>query len=125
MSVAGAVSANPKQIFPHNGRITMNEKTEILSQIKLAVQRVDPKADLILFGSQARGDQRADSDWDILVLTEKEINTTYKNAVRNELYYIQIMLEISISSLFRSKHKWENESFIPVEKEIKREGVYL
>ena len=33
---------------------------------------------ILLFGSRARGDYNPDSDWDILVVTDKKINKTLK-----------------------------------------------
>ncbi len=38
--------------------------------VKQEVTKIDPKAEIILFGSRARGDFRMDSDWDFLVLLD-------------------------------------------------------
>jgi len=35
---------------------------------------VDDKAEVILYGSRARGDEREDSDWDLLVLTDESLD---------------------------------------------------
>jgi len=37
--------------------------------IRKNVDEIDDNAEIILYGSRARGDERQDSDWDILVLT--------------------------------------------------------
>lgn len=45
----------------------------VLQQIKEVAIRVMPKGSkVILFGSRARGDERSDSDWDLLVLLDKD-----------------------------------------------------
>ena len=44
------------------------ENTEILEKIKQAVKDVEPQAEVVLFGSRARRDEQAHSDWDILIL---------------------------------------------------------
>jgi len=45
---------------------------QILENIRQLKRELIPDGRLILFGSQARGDARPDSDWDLLVLLNKE-----------------------------------------------------
>lgn len=47
-------------------------REEVLSRIHHIVHEANPKAEVFLFGSQARGDARADSDWDVLILLDKD-----------------------------------------------------
>jgi uncharacterized protein len=49
-----------------------NEKSLVLNRIKTIVKQIDPKADVILYGSRARGDERPDSDWDLLILVNSK-----------------------------------------------------
>jgi len=44
---------------------------QIFSEIQALKRQILPNERLILFGSQARGDAREDSDWDLLVLLNK------------------------------------------------------
>ena len=47
-------------------------KGKILNLIREYVSQLDPEAKTILFGSRTGGDERADSDWDILILIDDE-----------------------------------------------------
>jgi len=45
---------------------------QIFREIQTLKRRLLPNEKMILFGSQARGDAREDSDWDLLILLNKE-----------------------------------------------------
>jgi len=44
------------------------QRAELLECVKQAVHEVEPEADIVLYGSRARGDAHAESDWDFLIL---------------------------------------------------------
>lgn len=103
----------------------LSENNPILKAIKEKIQQHDPTAEVILFGSRARGDYHDESDWDVLIVTEHEVNRGYKNEIRDILYYIQLEFGTSIDSLFRTKTDWQQPTAIPVFNEIKKEGVLI
>jgi len=45
---------------------------QIFKEIETLKRQILPTEKMILFGSQARGDAHDDSDWDLLVLLNKE-----------------------------------------------------
>ncbi len=63
----------------------------ILENITNAIHRQDPKAQAFLFGSRARGDNKPDSDWDIIILIDnKTVTSEIENRFRDVLYNIEL-----------------------------------
>jgi len=64
----------------------MKEKDKHIAQlIKNQIKKKNPSADVILFGSRARGNAKKDSDWDILVLSKRPIlKRLYKKGYKAE-----------------------------------------
>jgi len=82
-------------------------KQKLLSEIKRVILEKEPQAEIILYGSYARGDQRSDSDMDILILIDKE-KITYEDQKRISypLYDLEIGTNQTISPLIRSRKTW-------------------
>ncbi len=102
-----------------------NMRASILSSVKKAVQSIDPQAEIILFGSHARGDARPDSDWDFLILLESFPNDDLEDSIRNELYELELGMEQVISAVIEQKKIWDDLAITPLYKNIKNEGVLL
>jgi len=52
----------------------MTSQQNILLKIKSIVSKIDPQAQIILYGSRSTGKARPDSDWDFLILTNSQVN---------------------------------------------------
>lgn len=49
---------------------------QMFEQIRQLKRQIIPSEKVILFGSRARGDEREDSDWDLLILLDKPSSAT-------------------------------------------------
>ena len=81
---------------------------------------------MLLFGSRARGDARPDSDWDILVLLDKERITL--DDMDNITYPIRELgwnLNEIINPIMYTKKEWQAKSFTPFYKNVTKEGIEL
>lgn len=103
----------------------VQDKPTILHHLKRVVAESDASAELILFGSQARGDAHAESDWDVLVVTNEAVTKDYKTRIRGKLYELQLELGIAVGSLFVNRRKWAQPTAMPVYREIKKDGIVL
>jgi predicted nucleotidyltransferase len=99
----------------------------ILQQIKSSVRATDPDATLILYGSYARGNNREDSDMDILVLIDKDrVTFDDQKRIGYPLYDISMDNNIHISPKVFSRKAWETKYRItPFYKNVTREGIIL
>jgi len=45
-----------------------DKKAQIINLIRNTIRQTEPTAQIILYGSRARGDARENSDWDVLAI---------------------------------------------------------
>ncbi len=105
----------------------MKRKTKHISTlIKQAIGRIDSKAQIILYGSRARETERADSDWDILILTDYPVDIVKERVFRNTLYDLELETGEPFSVFVYSKIEWETKQIItPFYVNVTNEGVRL
>ena len=105
----------------------MKRKTKHISTlIKQAIGRIDSKAEIILYGSRARGNERPDSDWDVLILTEYPVDIIQERQFRNALYDLELETGEPFSVFVYSKNDWDTKQIItPFYANVTREGISL
>ncbi|MCK4815543.1 nucleotidyltransferase domain-containing protein [bacterium] len=105
----------------------MTRQESILIKIKNIILEKEPDARIILYGSRARGDSQTESDWDILILLNKdEVDKKMEQSFRHFLFDLELEIGEPISVFVYSKMEWENKySVTPYYKQIKSEGVSI
>jgi predicted nucleotidyltransferase len=105
----------------------MSVSNKILFRIKQLVNLADPTATVILYGSYARGQEKDESDIDVLILVDNE-NITYQDEqrIKYPLYDLEFETGKIISPLILSRNDWESRHVeTPFYKNVKKDGVLL
>ncbi len=103
------------------------DRDTLLTQVKEAVLGIEPTAGVILYGSRARGDSNADSDWDFLILVDGRVNDARIDAIRHRLYEIEWESDQVLSSIVRDREQWNSGPLngTPFHRNVELEGIVL
>ena len=107
------------------GKILDAHTKDVLLRCRDAVNSVYPNAQIILYGSLARGEARPDSDIDLLVLLDEQVPSQQKRHIHDLLYDIAIAEDVVISVIIKDTDRWN----LPVSKatplyhNIQKEGI--
>ena len=98
----------------------------ILENIRTLKRQLLPNDRVILFGSQARGDARPDSDWDLLVLLNKE-EKSYEDEDIYGYPFAEMGLKYRtyISVKIYTENDWEKRKPTPFYKNVEHDGIEI
>src|ERR687887_165129 len=108
--------------MPRRERWTVTQ-AQIRRMVKRIVQQFDPEQ-IILFGSQARGDAGPDSDVDLLVVMPVEGSKREKQLeIRMALHDIHVPKDVIVST--PEEFAWRKEIVGTIERPAARQGKVL
>ncbi|MCU4158347.1 nucleotidyltransferase domain-containing protein [Carboxylicivirga sp. A043] len=106
----------------------MNKREQhIIQLIKKRISEKNPAAEVVLFGSHARGQANEDSDWDILILLSNlQVNRKLEKEYREALFDVELEIGEPISTFVYSKKDWESKHAVtPLYHNVQKEGIRL
>jgi uncharacterized protein len=102
-------------------------ETKILNQIKGIVKSKEPSAKIYLYGSRSRGTAKDDSDWDLLILLNKDnISLEVEREITNPLNDLEFDTGEVISPMIYSEKEWNSKYKVtPFYQNVMKEGKLL
>lgn len=102
--------------------------TELLDELRASTdQLLGGKGIVLLFGSCARGDYREGSDWDLLVLLDRDGDSSWQDYNEigyplNELFWRNNQ---DVNTIIQTRSEWQRKSFTPFYKNVMRDAIAL
>ena len=98
-----------------------------ISAIRALGQQILPEGShLLLFGSRARGTARQDSDWDVLVLLNKDcITPADHDAITYPLRVLGWQTNQMVNPIMYTIKDWESKRSTLFYKNVMKEGIAL
>lgn len=99
----------------------------LLDRCRRAIRRAVPDADVILYGSRARGDANEHSDYDILVLVDQPVNVALKDRILSSIYPLELETEAMLTVVTYNRRQWESTPYrdMPFHRNVERDGVIV
>jgi predicted nucleotidyltransferase len=100
---------------------------DLLQRCKQAIRAVVPDADVILYGSRARGDAAEDSDYDLLVLVDQPVDMAIDEQLVASIYPLELESGAVLTLAAYNRDLWNSRLYraMPFHENVDREGVLL
>ncbi|MBN2133009.1 MAG: nucleotidyltransferase domain-containing protein [Sedimentisphaerales bacterium] len=98
-----------------------------MRRCKEAIRRVVPDADVILYGSRARGQAHEHSDYDILIVVNGPVDMALREEILSAVYPLELDTGALLTLLTYDKRQWNSPLYcaMPFHKNVEREGILL
>ena len=105
----------------------MMASDKIHDTIKSTAREYLPDAEVFLFGSRARNDERSDSDYDILLIIKNNLTPKEKLPIKTNIRKALLTLGIRSDILIQSKSEVDQKKNFPghIVRRILREAIML
>lgn len=103
----------------------MKQEEVIQHIIELGKQILPQGASLWLYGSRARGDARPDSDYDLLILVDKENVTPEVDSAAYDLCLMGYENGVELNPHIYPRKKWEQWTYSPFYKNVEKDKRVL
>lgn len=84
------------------------DRIDLINRLKQMIKVINPDIQVILYGSEARGESKAGSDIDLLILLDKDsISPMEEDRITAPIYDLEIETGTIISPVVMTRKAWE------------------
>ena len=114
-----------RQLVEYKGKSELN--MILLLRCRNAIKNIDTSADVILYGSRARGDAKPESDYDLLIITDGDVTLEREDIFRKQIFPIELETGYVLTVFLISRKDWNSSLYnvMPLYQNIKRDGILL
>jgi predicted nucleotidyltransferase len=101
--------------------------SEVVNEFKRKVTELFPDAEIIFYGSKARGEGGEFSDLDLLVILKGKVTTAIEDKICDLGYDLELKYGVILGILVESLKFWESDwgKAMPLRMNVDREGVKI
>ncbi|MBR6894197.1 MAG: nucleotidyltransferase domain-containing protein [Bacteroidaceae bacterium] len=104
----------------------MADKNRVLNLIRTIVREKEPEAQIILYGSRARGDYHEGSDWDVIIIVNKpNIEFKERGNLSYEVWDKGLDLGATINAIEYTKKQWDSAPPSLFKHNVLKDAIYL
>jgi predicted nucleotidyltransferase len=107
--------------------MTAERRKMFIQAIGQKAREITPRgSEVILFGSQARGDAQPGSDWDILILLDKDrVTNADRDNYSYPLWEMGLDYDESVNAILYTKKDWQRDLASPFHENVLKDGIRL
>lgn len=102
------------------------KEQDVINLIRTTIRKSEPTAQIILYGSRARGDARPDSDWDVLAIVDKaHMDMEDRGNLEYDVWDKGLDIGEEINLFAYTKRQWEAAPPSLFKHNVVNEGILL
>ena len=102
------------------------EQNDVINKIRnVAMQILPPQSTVLLYGSRARGESHADSDWDLLILLDKQSLEAVDYGIAYPFRELGWEIGEDVNPTLYTKKQWESWTYLPFYKNVERDKIII
>lgn len=104
----------------------INQK-DLLDKIKEVIRKLEPGSKIYLYGSRARGNSQNESDWDLLIILDRDKITHQEEfQLTSALYDLELATGEVLSPMIYSENEWFGRYKVtPYFYNVMQEGILI